>query len=198
MQVKQNVKLCFLFETCASLIRKERFFFDFSPFGLIYWMYNIIQPKSAIRVFSCTKRQQSKPFSSYCKARTLTQLGCFTVFGSNKIADYYSDRLRAIQASRIWVNAMIWEGNMPGCARNADWWTRRWRLLLHFQQVVMTRKRVSVTVQPKAGRWMKLRYFCRAVYILRPSSLGLDGGDIQYARLGSRMRLAHEASSFHL
>ena len=161
MQVKQNVKLCFLFETCASLIRKERFFFDFSPFGLIYWMYNIIQPKSAIRVFSCTKRQQSKPFSSYCKARTLTQLGCFTVFGSNKIADYYSDRLRAIQASRIWVNAMIWEGNMPGCARNADWWTRRWRLLLHFQQVVMTRKRVSVTVQPKAGRWMKQAYFAK-------------------------------------
>lgn len=147
MQVKQYAKLCFLFETCASLIRKERFFLDFSPFGLIYWMYNIIQPKSAIRVFSCTKRQQSKPFSSYWKARTLTQLGCFTVFGSNKIADYYSDRLRAIQASRIWVNAMIWEGNMPGCTRNVNWWARRRRLLLHFQQVVMKGKRVSVTVQ---------------------------------------------------
>ena len=98
--------MLFIRDLCKSY-KKREILPCFSPFGLIYWMYNIIQPKSAIRVFSCTKRQQSKPFSSYCKARTLTQLGCFTVFGSNKIADYYSDRLRAIQASRIWVNAMI-------------------------------------------------------------------------------------------
>ena len=55
---------------------------------------------------------------------------------------------------------------------------------MHFQLVVMMGKTFFVTVQPKAGRWMKLGYFCNAVYIHRPSSLGLDGGAYSLAALG--------------
>ena len=40
----------------------------------------------------------------------------------------------------------------------------------------MMGKTFFVTVQPKAGRWMKHGYFGIEVYIQRPSSLGLDGG----------------------
>ena len=37
---------------------------------------------------------------------------------------------------------------------------------MHFLLVITTEERLSFTVQPKAGRWMKLAYFCNAVYIL--------------------------------
>ncbi len=37
---------------------------------------------------------------------------------------------------------------------------------MHFLLVIMAGDRLSFTVQPKAGRWMKLAYFCNAVYIL--------------------------------
>ncbi|MEE1241356.1 MAG: hypothetical protein U0K56_06425, partial [Bacteroidaceae bacterium] len=52
-----------------------------------------------------------------------------------------------------------------------------------------------LTVQPKAGRWMKQAYFAKSVYILRPSSLGLDGGGVQCTRPGGKMNPAHQASS---
>ena len=37
---------------------------------------------------------------------------------------------------------------------------------MHFLLVIMAGDRLSFTVQPKAGRWMKLAYFCNAVYSL--------------------------------
>ena len=52
-----------------------------------------------------------------------------------------------------------------------------------------------MTVQPKAGRWMKQAYFAKSVYILRPSSLGLDGGGVQCTRPGGKMNPAHQTSS---
>ena len=36
---------------------------------------------------------------------------------------------------------------------------------MHFQLVVLRENALSVTVQPKAGRWMKLGYFGIEVYI---------------------------------
>ena len=62
------------------------------------------------------------------------------------------------------------------CTRETSWQARRGRLLRHFQCVFKPGKVLSVTVQPKAGRWKKQAYFAKSVYILRPSSLGLDGG----------------------
>ena len=32
---------------------------------------------------------------------------------------------------------------------------------MHFLLVIMTGERLSVTVQPKAGRWMKQAYFAK-------------------------------------
>ena len=55
---------------------------------------------------------------------------------------------------------------------------------MHFQLAFVRENTRSVTVQPKAGRWMKLGYFFNAVYIHRPSSLGLDGGAYSLAALG--------------
>ena len=43
---------------------------------------------------------------------------------------------------------------------------RRSGLLVHFLFVIMVGEILSFTVQPKAGRWMKLGYFCIEVYIL--------------------------------
>ena len=37
---------------------------------------------------------------------------------------------------------------------------------MHFLLVITTEERLSFTVQPKAGRWMKIAYFCNEVYIL--------------------------------
>ena len=37
---------------------------------------------------------------------------------------------------------------------------------MHFQSAFMRENTFSVTVQPKAGRWMKHGYFGIAVYIL--------------------------------
>ena len=37
---------------------------------------------------------------------------------------------------------------------------------MHFLLVIMAGNRLSFTVQPKAGRWMKLGYFGIEVYIL--------------------------------
>ena len=54
----------------------------------------------------------------------------------------------------------------------------RRRLHMHFLFIIMARETLSFTVQPKAGRWMKLGYFGIEVYIHPPSSLGLDGGNI--------------------
>ena len=42
---------------------------------------------------------------------------------------------------------------------------------------------------------MKQAYFAKSVYILRPSSLGLDGGGVQCTRPGGKMNPAHQASS---
>jgi len=38
---------------------------------------------------------------------------------------------------------------------------RRRRLLRLFQFVIITGERLSFTVQPKAGRWMKQAYFAK-------------------------------------
>ena len=40
------------------------------------------------------------------------------------------------------------------------------RLLWHFLHVFKAGKVLSVTVQPKAGRWKKQAYFAKSVYIL--------------------------------
>ena len=37
---------------------------------------------------------------------------------------------------------------------------------MHILLIITTGERLSFTVQPKAGRWMKLAYFCNEVYIL--------------------------------
>ena len=80
--------------------------------------------------------------------------------------------------------------------REVDWRTRRWRLLWHFLYVFKPGKVLCVTVQPKAGRWEKQAYFAKPVYILRPSSLGLDGGCMQCTCPEGQMNPAHETSSF--
>ena len=41
----------------------------------------------------------------------------------------------------------------------------RRRLHMHFLFIIMARETLSFTVQPKAGRWMKLGYFGIEVYI---------------------------------
>ena len=56
---------------------------------------------------------------------------------------------------------------------------------MHFLLVIIKGETRSVTVQPKAGRWMKLGYFGIEVYIQRPSSLGLDGEAYSMPTLGS-------------
>ena len=52
------------------------------------------------------------------------------------------------------------------CTRETYWQARRGRLLWHFQYVFSSGKVLSVTVQPKAGRWKKQAYFAKSVYIL--------------------------------
>ena len=82
------------------------------------------------------------------------------------------------------------------CTRETSWQARRGRLPWHFLCVFKPGKVLSVTVQPKAGRWKKQAYFAKPVYILWPSSLGLDGGGMQCTRPGGWMNPAHETSSF--
>ena len=53
-----------------------------------------------------------------------------------------------------------------GCFLSSLLTIRRSGLLVHFLFVIMVGEILSFTVQPKAGRWMKLGYFCIEVYIL--------------------------------
>ena len=71
----------------------------------------------------------------------------------------------------------------------------RRRLHMHFLFIIMARETLSFTVQPKAGRWMKLGYFGIEVYIRQPSSLGLDGGTYCTPFPGGWMKLAHKISA---
>ena len=74
----------------------------------------------------------------------------------------------------------------------------RRRLHMHFLFIIMARETLSFTVQPKAGRWMKLGYFGIEVYIHQPSSLGLDGETYCIPLPGGWMKFAHKISAFSL
>ena len=71
----------------------------------------------------------------------------------------------------------------------------RRRLHMHFLFIIMARETLSFTVQPKAGRRMKLGYFGIEVYIHQPSSLGLDGGTYCIPFPGGWTKLAHKISA---
>ena len=72
----------------------------------------------------------------------------------------------AATSSRMAPHILSADGNFDAVYKGSQLVSKERRLLWHFQYVFKAGKVLSVTVQPKAGRWKKQAYFAKSVYIL--------------------------------